>query len=257
MNEKMKITFLGTGSALGVPQLGCFCHVCKCHKKVNKRKRTCFLLETSGKTFLLDPGPDTKILLEDHPIKKLDGVIITHAHHDHIGGFDDLRIYAIKQEGIIPTLIHQKNTEELTKRCGYLFKTGYTYFRLETINDDYGHGHFEGLNYKYFTYVQNGMNVTGFIFGKIAFCSDIQVLDDTLAQNLRGVDTLIVSCVLNWHNRVFKSHLNLQEIEDLKVRSNVSEVIITHMGHDIDYDKLSGELGEGFILSFDGFTYEA
>lgn len=256
MNEKIKITFLGTGSALGVPQLGCHCHVCKSLKKTNKRKRTCFLLETGGKTFLLDPGPDTKILLEEHHIKKLDGIIITHAHHDHIGGFDDLRIYAIRQEGIIPTLIHEKNTEELKKRCGYLFQRGYAYFQLDTIKDDYGHGCFENLNYKYFTYVQNGMNVTGFIFGDIAFCSDIQVLNDRLADNLRGVKTLIVSCVLK-PTGPFKSHLNLEEIEDLKVRSNASYVIITHMGHDIDYDKVSSELGENFFLSFDGFTYEA
>jgi phosphoribosyl 1,2-cyclic phosphate phosphodiesterase len=256
MKTKLKITFLGTGSALGVPQLGCHCHVCTSTKKVNKRKRTCFLLETSGKTFIVDPGPDTKILLEEHPIKKLDGVIITHAHHDHIGGYDDLRIYAIRQEGVIPTLIHEKNTEELKKRCGYLFKPGFTYFHLETLSDDWGHGVFEGVSYKYFTYFQNGMSVTGFIFDDVAFCSDIQVLDDRLAENLRGLDTIIVSCVLK-PTGPYKSHLNLQEIQDLKVRAGVNQVIITHMGHDIDYDKLSKELEEDFLLSFDGFTYQA
>lgn len=256
MKDKLKITFLGTGSALGVPQLGCHCHVCKSSNKVNKRKRTCFLLETLGKTFIIDPGPDTKILLEDHHIKKLDGVIITHAHHDHIGGYDDLRIFAIRQEDVIPTLIHEKNTDELKRRCGYLFKTGYTYFQLETISDDFGHGNFEGLSYKYFTYKQNGMTVAGFIFGDVAFCSDIQVLDDRLADNLRGVNTIIVSCVLK-PTGPFKSHLNLQEVEDLKVRAGVNQVIITHMGHDIDYVKLSNELEADFTLSFDGFTYEA
>lgn len=256
MKNKIKITFLGTGSALGVPQLGCHCHVCKSPSKVNKRKRTCFLLETGGKTFLVDPGPDTKIILEEHHLKKLDGVIITHAHHDHIGGYDDLRVYAIRQEGVIPTLIHKKNTEELHKRCGYLFRPGYTYFQLQMITDDFGHDVFQGVSFKYFTYVQNGMSVTGFIFDKIAFCSDIQVLDDKLAQNLIGVETIIVSCVLKTTG-VYKSHLNIEEIQDLKSRTGATQVIITHMGHDIDYDTLSNKLGEDYTLSFDGFTYEA
>jgi phosphoribosyl 1,2-cyclic phosphate phosphodiesterase len=255
MKSNFKITFLGTGSALGVPQLGCHCHVCRSPHAVNRRKRTCFLIESHGKTFLLDPGPDTKILLEDHALKRLDGVLITHAHHDHIGGYDDLRIFAIRQEGVIPTLIHEKNVDELKRRCGYLFKMGYTYFQLDTLNDDMGHGQFEGLDYKYFTYIQNGMSVTGFIFGSVAFCSDIQTLDDHIAASLRGVDTLIVSCVLK-PSGPYKSHLNLDEIEDLKIRSGAKNVIITHMGHDIDYEILNKSLPDDVILSYDGFTYE-
>lgn len=255
MKSKLKVTFLGTGSALGVPQLGCRCQICTSTHQYDKRKRTCFLIEKDGKTFILDPGPDTKILLESHPIKKIDGVIITHAHHDHIGGYDDLRIYSIRQQGVIPTLIHERNLDELQRRCGYLFKVGFTYFSIQMLRDDLGHGDFCGLKFKYFTYIQNGMSVTGFLIDDLAFCSDIQTLDDRIAENLQGAETLVVSCVQKTHSP-YKSHLNLLEIEDLKIRSGAKQVIITHMGHDIDYRALSKELGEDYTLSYDGFIYE-
>lgn len=251
----LKITFLGTGSALGVPQLGCSCHVCQSDQAKNKRLRTAFKIEKNKKTFLLDPGPDLYAQLLRHPIHHIDGVLITHAHHDHIGGYDDLRIYAIRQQGVIPTVVHQKNVKELMRRCGYLFKEGYTYFSLDELTDDMGTGSFLGLNYRYITYEQNLMNVTGFIMDDVAFVSDIQTITDDLCQKLQNVHTLIVSCV-NKPKNGFKSHLNLDEIIELKIRTQAKEVIITHLGHDIDFYKLEPTLPTDFTLAFDGYCIE-
>jgi phosphoribosyl 1,2-cyclic phosphate phosphodiesterase len=254
MKSRLKITFLGTGSALGVPQIGCSCPVCI--SKANVRQRTCFLLEKGTKTFILDPGPDTRIQLLNHPIKSLEGIIITHAHYDHIGGYDDLRAFGIKQEKAIPTLIHEKNIEELKRRCGYLFKTGQNVFSLDLVKETKGSGEFEGLKYRYMTYIQNGMNVTGYIIDNVAFISDIQRFDERLVKELQGVATLIVSCVTKSYGNT-KSHLNLDEIQDLKISSGAKKVIITHMGHDIDSTTLSSQLKGDISLSYDGFTYEA
>lgn len=255
MKTCLSLTFLGTGSALGVPQLGCSCVVCQSHLLANKRSRTCFLIEKNHKKFLLDPGPDIRTQLLKHPIGHLDGVIITHAHHDHIGGFDDLRVYAIRQNGVIPTLIHKRNTQELKKRCDYLFKPGYTYFSLQEIDDDQGHAVFEGLDFRYFTYTQNMMSVTGFVFDSLGFASDIQTIDDQLIANLKGVDTLILSIVLKTHGPI-KSHLTLEEIKELKSLVGAKHVIITHMGHDVDYESLSNQLDEDYLVSYDGFKCE-
>jgi len=253
-NTGLKITFLGTGSALGVPQLGCHCKTCSSHLEKNQRTRTAILLEKSQKTYLLDPGPDLYTQLKKHPVKHIDGVFITHAHHDHIGGYDDLRIYAIRQEGIIPTLIHQKNVKELMNRW-YLFRKGFTYFHLEELDDDFGHGKFLDLDYRYLTYEQNLMNVTGFVIDDVAFVSDIQTITDDLCSKLQGVHTLIVSCV-NKPVSEFKSHLNLDEIMDLKVRTQASHVIITHLGHDIDFYNLEPTLPSDVTLAYDGFSFE-
>lgn len=255
MKTKLSITFLGTGSALGVPQIGCECRVCQSDLLANKRLRTCMLVKKNNKTFLIDPGPDLRHQLLEKPISQLDGVIITHAHHDHIGGYDELRIFAIRQNGVIPTLIHEKNVDELKRRCGYLFRPGYTFFSLDLLNDDQGHGVFEGLHYKYFTYIQNGMNVTGFIIDDVAFVSDIQTIDQNLISQLHGAKFIIVSIVMK-QSGPFKSHLNLDEIKELKSLCGAQEVIITHMGHDVDYEELSKLVDEDYVISFDGFTCE-
>jgi phosphoribosyl 1,2-cyclic phosphate phosphodiesterase len=256
MKSKLKVTFLGTGSALGVPQMGCYCSICSSKLKANKRQRTGYLIEKNGKSFILDPGPDIRAQLLEHPIKRLEGVLISHAHHDHIGGYDDLRVFSLIQEELVPTLLHAKTEPGLLSRCHYLLKPGYTFFSLELLNDDQGSGEFEGLHYRYITYIQNGMNVTGFIIDDIAFVSDIQTVDEKLAQHLQGIETLIVSCVLKPYGS-YKSHLNLDEIYELKIRTGAKNVIITHMGHDIDYTTLSAKLENDVILSYDGFIYEA
>lgn len=255
MKKDLSITFLGTGSALGVPQVGCKCAVCLSPLAANKRLRTCILIRKNNKNFIIDPGPDLRQQLLKHPVSRIDGVLITHAHHDHIGGYDDLRILAIKQEGVIPTLIHEKNVDELKRRCGYLFKPGYTFFSLELLSDTQGVGAFEDLNYRYFTYTQNGMNVTGFVIEDTAFVSDIQTIDETLIFQLQGVKTLIVSIVMK-NSGPFKSHLNLDEIKELKSLTGATQVIITHMGHDVDYDALCQNIDEDYIVSYDGFTCE-
>ncbi len=236
--------------------LGCGCSVCTSESKTNKRTRTCLLLEKGGKKVLLDPGPDTYQQLLEHPINRLDGVMITHCHYDHIGGYDDLRVLSIKQQECIPTLIHKRNTEELRRRCGYLFRPGASFFSLNELDDDGGSGEFQGFSYRYLTYTQNGMNVTGFILDDIAFVSDIQTVDEALCQALHGVGTLIVSCIVK-ENRQYKSHLNLNEIATLRALTGSPNVILTHLGHDVDYLYLSQNLGAEMLLSYDGFTFEA
>lgn len=255
MSGKLKITFLGTGSALGVPQLGCCCGVCVSDEPFNKRRRTCFLVQTQGRSFLLDPGPDVRAQLLSCPLEHLDGVIITHAHYDHIGGFDELRMYAFKQGRALETLIHEKNSHELMSRCGYLLKHKAPYFNLELLTQNQGEGVFQGLAYRYLTYSQNGMNVTGFVIEGVAFISDLQTVDESVIAAVKGVTTLIVSCVMKPSNS-FKSHLNLDEITTLKHLTGAKTVIITHMGHDMDYSTLSLNSDPHTVFSYDGFIYQ-
>ena len=95
MERKYKVTLLGTGTSSGVPVLGCNCEVCRSQNPKDKRFRSAMMIETESTRILVDAGPDIRMQLLRVPFRKLDGVLITHIHYDHVGGIDDLRGFCV------------------------------------------------------------------------------------------------------------------------------------------------------------------
>ncbi|MEO0448470.1 MAG: MBL fold metallo-hydrolase, partial [Verrucomicrobiota bacterium] len=117
----MEITFLGTGTSVGVPMIGCDCDVCQSEDPRNSRTRSSIVVEANGFRFVVDTGPDFRLQCLREKVTKLDAAIFTHAHSDHIMGFDDLRRFSIGKEGRLPIYATEPTMGRLKDSFGYAF----------------------------------------------------------------------------------------------------------------------------------------
>ncbi|MCP5505998.1 MAG: MBL fold metallo-hydrolase, partial [Chlamydiales bacterium] len=115
----MKVLFLGTGGSMGIPYIGCSCRVCTSSNTKNNRLRPSILIEENGKRYLVDSGPDFRAQALKHQIDRIDGLLLTHTHYDHIAGLDELRIYTFIHKKPIPCLLSRESLEELKVRYHY------------------------------------------------------------------------------------------------------------------------------------------
>lgn len=246
-----KVRILGSGGSMGVPVIGCDCPICTSSSAFNKRLRPSLVIEVEDKTILIDCGPDFRAQALAAGLKKIDMLLLTHTHFDHIAGLDDLRIFCLRKKGAIPCYLSEHSYEDIQKRYYYLFeKTDESVVRLDCHVLEEPQGSFD--LFRYFTYSQNGMVVLGFRLGNFAYLTDIKQYDDSLFDELQGVEYLILSM----QQRKFShAHLNLDDIIAFHERVNPRHSYITHMGHDIDYHELKTALPAGMEPSYDGLTF--
>lgn len=248
-------TFLGTGGSAGVPIIGCTCDVCTSSSPYNRRLRTSGLLNIDGKTMILDVGPDFRTQALRLPIRSLDAVLLTHSHFDHIGGIDDLRPFNFFQKKQIPCLLSRDTFEELKIRYHYLIhpsqsgKTLSAQLEFHLLEKEFGRVHFMGIDWDVVTYAQAGMKVTGYRVGSFAYISDIRDYDETLFASLQGVETLILSALRLVPSEV---HFSLDEAIAFAERVGARQTYLTHMTHELDYEKLSPKLPPRIQMGYDG-----
>lgn len=250
-----ELLFLGTGGSAGVPMIGCHCKVCLSTSARNKRLRTSALVQIEGKNFLIDAGPDFRMQALTHKIERLEGVLLTHTHYDHIGGIDDLRSYYFLQKEKLPCLLSQETFDEIKVCYHYLLKPlkdGHTicaqldFFVLEK---DFGEITFGGLKWKYVSYHQADMKVTGFCLGNLSYISDIRVYPEMLVPALQGTEILVLSALREAPTQM---HFGLDEAIEFSKRVGAKETWITHISHDLDYEEISQKLPRNVHLSYDG-----
>jgi phosphoribosyl 1,2-cyclic phosphate phosphodiesterase len=251
---KAKFLFLGTGGSGGVPLIGCTCEVCRSSSPFNKRLRSAGLLSVNEKRYLIDVGPDFRQQALEHHIDRLDGVLITHAHADHIAGMDDLRAYYFLNPKKLPCLASQETFNEIKQRFPYLFNIspggGLTaQLEFQVLPDDFGTTIFEGISVHYLTYFQVGMKVTGFRLGHFAYVSDIRTYSDRVFDSLKDVEILVLSALRHESNLM---HFGIDEAIAFSKRAGAKTTYFTHIAHDLDYEKAKTILPKGFYLSYDG-----
>jgi len=190
-------TFLGTGSSTGIPVIGCHCAICTSLSPYNKRLRPAGLISCGGKEILIDAGPDVREQILREKIEHIDGLILTHAHYDHIGGLDELRAFFFKSKKPLPCLLSHATYQELQKRYDYLFveriNGNYTAkFDFEMVEEDCAEKTFLGLPISYVTFYQGGMEVKGYRMGNFAYICDIRDYEESIFEELKGVDILVL-----------------------------------------------------------------
>lgn len=256
---KKKLLFLGTGASAGVPAIACKCSVCTSASPFNKRLRSSVLLQYGKENILIDAGPDFRQQALKYNIGHLTACIITHIHYDHIGGLDDLRVFYFIEKKPVHCMLSKSSFDEIKLRYFYQFMEHNNHnskavkFEYLILPHDRGEIDFHNLHIKYMTYYQGDIPVLGLKIGSLAYITDIRHYPDTIFEDLKGVETLIVSGLRRTSSPV---HFNLDEALEFAKQVQCKRVYFNHIDHELDHESVNQSLPEWAKLSFDGQIIE-
>lgn len=256
----IKVTVLGCGASGGVPLLGCDCPVCTSSDPRNNRTRVSIVVQSATTSLLIDTSPDMRAQCLRHGIRKIDAVLYTHAHADHLHGIDDLRSFNFAKNAPLPVYSDEATLEHIRKRFEYTFlpgkPAGLAWYRpaLEphpiTLYKPFTIGDIEILPIPQ----QHGQGASiGFRFGSFAYSPDVNGFTPEAMKALAGVDTWLVDC-LRYLPAPTHAHLDmtLEWIRQIAPR----QAYLTHLNHEFDYETLSKELPGGSLPAYDGLVFE-
>ena len=248
----MKLTFLGTGTSCGVPVIGCQCEVCRSTDPHDKRTRCSALVETETTRVLIDCGPDFRQQILPQPFRKIDGILITHSHYDHMGGMEDIRPYC--QFGEINVYADPRAKESMLQMLPYCFAEN-RYPGVPTIglHEILPHQQLRigDLDIMPIEVMHGKLPILGFRIGKLAYITDMKTIEDSEMSYLEGVEVLVVNAL-----RFVKPHHSHQLMDDAIAfarRVGARRTLIIHVCHDVGLHKqVNGILPEGIELAYDG-----
>ncbi|MBR4566520.1 MAG: MBL fold metallo-hydrolase [Prevotella sp.] len=253
----MKISFLGTGTSCGVPVIGCQCKVCTSHDPRDRRLRCSIVVETEQTRLLVDIGPDFREQILPMPFRRIDGILVTHAHYDHVGGMDDIRPYC--QFGEINVYGDALACKGMLQMLPYCFAEhrypGVPAIGLHEITPGEPL-HFGDIPVMPFEVMHGKLPILGYRFGSnFAYITDMKTIDDSQMPLLEGVETLVVNAL-----RFDKPHHSHQLVDDAVAfarRVGARRTLLTHMCHDVGlHEEVNRLLPEGVELAYDGQVLE-
>ncbi len=251
----IEITILGCGSSSGVPAIGNYWGKCNPDNPKNKRLRCSILIKTKKLTILVDSTPDLRQQLLSANVKRLDGVLITHTHSDHINGIDDFRCLNLLMKKDINLYANKDIISKIREKFGYVFESlvpeanGFYYKPCLIPNEISGLFKIKDLEIMSFEQNHGFTNSTGFRIKNFAYCTDVFDFDDNALGNLKNLDLWIVDC-LRFEPHKCHAHYEkvMQWIGDLKPKKTV----FTHMNYDIDYDYIKSIAPRNCMPAYDG-----
>ena len=253
----MKVTILGCGPSTGVPVIGGNWGRCDPADPRNRRRRVSVLVEIGGVVILIDTSPDLREQLLDAGITRIDAVVLTHAHADHLHGIDDLRSVNRLMRSAIPLYADARTLAEIRSRFGYVFKPVEEpgRFYKPTLLPHEIVGPFEIHGIRILPFVQDhGFSTTlGLRIGGFAYSTDVTELDDDAFAALDGLDLWLVDCL---RREPHPTHSHLVRTLAWIARVRPRRAVLTHMDQSLDYRELSAELPSGVEPGHDGLVIE-
>lgn len=240
---------------MGVPTLGCHCAVCESTDALDKRTRPSVLLAYGGRNVVIDTTPDFRYQAMRARIDRLDAVIYTHGHADHILGLDDIRPYNLKQRGAVPIYAAEDTLATLRRQFAYIFDDAPTVSSVPGVVLHTIDGPFDlfGARIVPVPVIHGPQAVLGFRFGKAAYVTDFSRVPESSKPLLAGLDDLILDALRYvphpMHSNVEQS---LGLVEELQPR----RAWFTHICHDLGHAETNARLPENVRLAYDGLSFE-
>jgi phosphoribosyl 1,2-cyclic phosphate phosphodiesterase len=251
----MRVTMLGSGTSTGVPVIGCRCAVCQSDNPKNRRMRPGLKLELANGVVLVDTPTDLREQALRFGLPRLDAVLFTHAHADHIFGLDDIRIFNFRQGGAIPCYGSETTLAAIRRTFAYVFETGQEGGGKPQLDLIPIRAPFELLGESIVPVpVWHGeMEVFGYRLGRFAYVTDCNVIPETSFALLDGVEVLILDAL---RYRPHSTHFSVEEAVEAAGRIGARRTILTHFSHDVDHDAPAVQLPAGVELGYDGLVFE-
>lgn len=250
----MKITILGCGTSTGVPMVGCDCPVCNSDDPRDKRTRASILMSFNAHAVLVDTSTDLREQALRHQIRRIDAVLFSHAHADHVNGIDDLRGFYFLHKEIIPCFASRETLETLQSGFSYIFNehqdSGYS--PLLAVHEISAPFELFGQTIIPIPLLHGRTVSLGYRIGNFAYLTDCSAIPEPSLELLQGLDLLVVDG-LRWTEHPF--HFNIEGAIAAARQIRAPRTILTHLTHQIAYSE-ENKLPPGFELAYDGMELD-
>ena len=253
----MRVTFLGTGTSSGVPVIACECGTCRSDDVRDRRWRTSVALALDdGTSVLVDASPDLRAQALAFGLTRVDKILLTHEHADHVLGLDDVRIYNFRQRRAIPCLGTARTLARVRRMFSYVFDPatprggGLPQLTLSMIAGPFSIG---GCTVVPVPLLHGSLPVLGFRIGAFAYLTDCNAIPEASWRLLRGLDVVVLDAL---RRKPHATHFTLDQAVDAARRIGASRTYFTHMAHDLPHAATCAGLPEGMTLAHDGLCLE-
>jgi len=252
----MKVTFLGTGTSQGVPVIGCECDVCRSLDYRDKRLRSSVHLEIDGKSLVIDTGPDFRQQMLRERINKLNGILFTHGHKDHVAGLDDVRAFNFLQNMDMPVYGTTSVLRQLEVEFYYAFEKykypGTPQLKLVEITDE--EFQINGLTIIPLPVLHFKLPVMGFRVNDFSYITDANQIPDSTYEKMKGTRVLALNAL---QREKHLSHFNLEEALEVAKKIGADQTYLIHISHKLGrHNTIEKELPNSVALAYDGLSIE-
>jgi phosphoribosyl 1,2-cyclic phosphate phosphodiesterase len=252
----VKITFLGTGTSQGVPLIACTCEVCTSEDPRDKRLRTSILVECEGISIVVDTGPDFRQQMLREKVKKLDAVVFTHEHKDHIAGLDDIRAFNFILKRKIDVYASDRVQDAIRREFAYIFSDtkypGIPEIELHTIQNK--PFEIQGIPIIPIEVLHYKLSVFAFRFGDFVYITDANAISQQEKKKIVGCKILVINAL---RRQAHVSHFTLQEALDLIAELKPEKAYLTHISHQLGkHSNIEKELPNGVFQAYDGLQIQ-
>jgi phosphoribosyl 1,2-cyclic phosphate phosphodiesterase len=252
--DPLRLTFLGTGTSTGVPAVGCRCDVCTSEDPRDKRLRASVLVEYNGRAIVVDTGTDFRQQALRIGLDRLDAVLFTHAHADHIFGLDDIRPFNFRTGRPVPCFADERTWKDLRRVYEYIFRPT-SYGGVPQIDVNVVDGSFDlfGRRVDPYYVIHGRLPVLAYRFGAAAYVTDCNEIPDETVDGLKGLDVLVIDG-LRFADH--PTHMTIAKALEYVERIAPARAYLTHMNHEIGHAAVNGSLPSGVELAYDGLVLE-
>jgi phosphoribosyl 1,2-cyclic phosphate phosphodiesterase len=257
--SSVEITFLGTGTSNGIPVIGCPCAVCASNDPRDTRTRTSAIIHdaSNARAYLIDTATELRLQALTHNVTCVDAVLMTHAHADHTGGFDDLRRFNELQSGQIPVYANTVTAGMLRERFAYAFRDPFHFFGGKpdlVLHETASPFNLFGRDIVPVPVFHGRMPILGYRIGGLAYITDAKVIPDSSLDLLHDLDVLVLNAL---RMTAHPTHLSLPEAVSIIERLQPKAAYLVHLSHELSHTAAEAALPPYIHVAYDGLTVHA